>query len=52
MSFFGVDMIEAIKAIGYIGLFGIVFAETGLFLGFFFPGDSLLFVAGVLAVLI
>ncbi len=49
MSFFGVDMMEAIKAIGYIGLFGIVFAETGLFLGFFFPGDSLLFVAGVLA---
>ncbi len=49
MDFFGVDMIEAIKAIGYIGLFGIVFAETGLFLGFFFPGDSLLFVAGVLA---
>ena len=25
----------------------IVFAETGLFMGFFFPGDSLLFVAGI-----
>lgn len=49
MEFFGVDMVEAIKTIGYVGLFGIVFAETGLFLGFFFPGDSLLFVAGVLA---
>lgn len=49
MTFFGVDMVEVIKTIGYIGLFGIVFAETGLFLGFFFPGDSLLFVAGVLA---
>lgn len=49
MTFFGVDMIEAIKAIGYLGLFGIIFAETGLFLGFFFPGDSLLFVAGILA---
>jgi membrane-associated protein len=49
MEFFGVDMVEAIKTIGYVGLFAIVFAETGLFLGFFFPGDSLLFVAGVLA---
>lgn len=49
MTFFGVDMVEVIKAIGYIGLFGIVFAETGLFVGFVFPGDSLLFVAGVLA---
>ena len=25
----------------------IVFAETGLFIGFFLPGDSLLFVAGI-----
>lgn len=49
MDFFGIDMVEAIKTLGYLGLFGVVFAETGLFLGFFFPGDSLLFVAGVLA---
>lgn len=34
---------------GYLALFGIVFAESGLFFGFFFPGDSLLFVAGFLA---
>src|SRR5256885_9780597 len=27
----------------------IVFAETGLFVGFFLPGDSLLFVAGIYA---
>ncbi len=49
MTFFGIDLVEAIKAIGYLGLFGVIFAETGLFLGFFFPGDSLLFVAGILA---
>jgi membrane-associated protein len=34
---------------GYIGVFGILFAETGLFIGFFLPGDSLLFIAGLLA---
>ncbi len=49
MEYFGVDLVEAIKTAGYAGLFGIVFAETGLFLGFFLPGDSLLFVAGFLA---
>jgi membrane-associated protein len=38
--------------ISYIGLAGmglIVFAETGLFIGFFFPGDSLLVTAGIFA---
>lgn len=49
MTFFGIDLILLIEAIGYFGVWGIVFAETGLFLGFFLPGDSLLFVAGVLA---
>lgn len=33
----------------YLGLFAIVFAETGLAVGFFLPGDSLLVVAGVIA---
>lgn len=33
----------------YIALFLIVFAETGLAVGFFLPGDSLLFVAGLFA---
>lgn len=34
---------------GYIGLGGIIFAETGLLVGFFLPGDSLLVSAGILA---
>ena len=35
--------------VGYAMLFGIVFAETGLLVGFIFPGDSLLFTVGVVA---
>jgi membrane-associated protein len=35
------------SSIGLAGLFGIVFAETGLLIGFFLPGDSLLFSVGV-----
>jgi membrane-associated protein len=46
---FGFDLIELIKTAGYIGLFGIIFAESGLLIGFFLPGDSLLFTAGFLA---
>jgi len=34
---------------GMLGLFAIIFAESGLLVGFFFPGDSLLFTAGILA---
>ena len=43
------DLISLIKTFGYIGVFGIVFAESGLLIGFFLPGDSLLFTAGFLA---
>ena len=38
-----------IETFGTIGLFAVVFAESGLLFGFFLPGDSLLFTAGVLA---
>jgi len=38
-----------IGAFGLVGLIAIIFAETGLLVGFFLPGDSLLITAGVLA---
>ncbi len=42
-------MIELIRTAGYLGMFAIIFAESGLLIGFFLPGDSLLFTAGFLA---
>jgi membrane-associated protein len=39
-----------IQAFGTIGILAIIFAETGLLIGFFMPGDTLLFSAGVLTV--
>ena len=44
-----VDLKEIVAAIGYAGVFSMVFAESGLLIGFFLPGDSLLFTAGFLA---
>ena len=44
------DLVNPMFYIHYGGLWlllFIIFAETGLFVGFFFPGDSLLFVAGI-----
>ena len=38
-----------VETFGLVGLLAIVFAETGLLLGFFLPGDSLLFAAGFAA---
>ena len=40
---------ELIRIVGLIGLIVIVFAETGLLVGFFLPGDSLLITAGLFA---
>jgi len=43
------DLVQLIETVGYLGIFAIIFAESGLFFGFFFPGDSLLLTAGLLA---
>jgi membrane-associated protein len=43
------DPKDLITTVGLLGIWGILFAETGLLVGFFFPGDSLLFLAGVAA---
>ncbi len=45
----GIDIQSLILAVGYAGLFAIVFAETGLLVGFFLPGDTLLITAGLMA---
>src|SRR3954463_13476879 len=42
------DPRSLLSALGAIGMFLILFAETGLLVGFFLPGDSLLFTAGLL----
>jgi membrane-associated protein len=43
------DPVQLIELGGYVGLTLIVFMETGLLIGFFLPGDSLLVTAGLLA---
>jgi membrane-associated protein len=42
-----VDPKHLLETFGTLGLFLIIFAETGLLIGFFLPGDSLLFTAGL-----
>lgn len=52
IGIFGIDVkniVDSLSPYGEIALAFIIFAETGLLLGFFLPGDSLLFTAGVLA---
>jgi membrane-associated protein len=43
------DPLIIVKTVGLLGVVLIIFAETGLFFGFFLPGDSLLFTAGFLS---
>ncbi len=44
----GIELIDFIKAISIIGVLIVIFAESGLLIGFFLPGDSLLFTTGFL----
>ncbi len=48
-AFLSHDLRLLIESIGLFGVYAIVFAESGLLIGFFLPGDSLLFTAGLLA---
>lgn len=43
------DPVSIIETAGYVGLSIAIFSETGILLGFFLPGDSLLFTAGFLS---
>lgn len=46
---FGANLEDLIAAVGVLGVAAIIFAESGLLIGFFLPGDTLLFTAGLLA---
>lgn len=43
------DLVALVKLVGYPGLFAMIFLESGVFFGFFLPGASILFTAGLLA---
>lgn len=49
LTMFHFDLMAILISVGYLGIFAIVFAESGLLIGIFLPGDSLLFTAGLLA---
>lgn len=45
----GIELTDFIRLVGILGVAFVVFAESGLLVGFFLPGDSLLFTTGFLA---
>lgn len=47
-TFLGTDVETIIATMGVLGILAVVFAESGLLIGFFLPGDTLLFTAGFL----
>jgi membrane-associated protein len=48
-AMFGFDLETLVRTAGYLGMFAIIFVETGLLVGFFLPGDTLLLTAGIIA---
>ncbi len=44
----GMDLVNIITTAGFLAVILVIFAESGLLIGFFLPGDSLLFTSGVL----
>lgn len=44
----GLDLVDVIIGLGIFAIIFVIFAESGLLIGFFLPGDNLLFTAGIL----
>jgi membrane-associated protein len=49
LMLFGFSLEELIASVGVLGVAAIIFAESGLLIGFFLPGDTLLFTVGLLS---